>query len=283
MIEDCVELTSKLLFGTGGNPLSAKEKTTVSGIQRLRELDLDAMELEYVHGSFPGEQTARTIAETAKANNIRLTAHGPYYINLNALEPEKRTASQKRIYNTARIGSISGAESITFHAGFFLDMPADRVYENIRDALIDIMQVLNDEGISVDVRPELTGKPTQFGSLEELLLVSSEVTGVYPCIDWSHMHARTGQGNTEQEFDEALNMMSETLGEGILKRMHMHVSGIEFTARGERRHVRLQESDFDFKALLRVFKRREIGGILICESPQMEDDALIMKEYYNSL
>lgn len=278
-----MEQTPQLLFGTGGNPLSSKGKSTVQGIQRLGELGLDAMELEYVHGTFPGEKTALAIAGEARARNIRLSAHGPYYINLNAIEPEKRAASRKRIYNTARFGLMSGAETVTFHAGFFLNMPPSTVYEIIRDELAGVMKNLADDGISIDVRPELTGKPTQFGSVEELLQISHDIPGVYPCIDWSHFHARTGAGNTEAEFEEVLDGMAGTLGEGILTRMHMHVSGIEFTARGERRHVGLDESDFDFRALLRVLKRRGVGGFLICESPLLEDDALLMKRYYESL
>ena len=116
----------RLLFGTAGTPQSAKPRDTISGFKRLRELGLDAMEIEYVRGTFPGEKKAVAIAAAAKENNLRLTAHGPYFINLNAVEQDKVDASRERIIKTAHFGSLSGAESITFHAGFYLGQDTEK-------------------------------------------------------------------------------------------------------------------------------------------------------------
>ena len=273
----------RLLFGTAGIPHSAKPRDTVTALRRLNELGLDAMELEYVRGTFPGEKSARLVASVAKEQNIRLTAHGPYYINLNAEDPEKLEASRKRVLNTAYFGGLSGAESITFHAGFFLNQDPAKVYKHISKELEDLVDKIRIMGIDADVRPELTGKDTQFGSLEEIIGVSREIEGIQPCLDWSHLHARTGAYNKASEFQSVIDTIRSALGEDPLKQSHMHISGVEYTGKGEKKHLNLVESDFNYKELLQVLKANEICGFVICESPSLEDDALILKECYEGL
>ena len=272
-----------LLFGTAGTPHSAEPRDSVTGIERLRKLGLDAMELEYVRGTFPSKEKAREISSAARGNSIRLTAHGPYFINLNAAEPGKREASRKRVFNTAYYGGLSGAESITFHAGFFLKQPPEEVYTTIRDELSGLLSRISEKGIDIDVRPELTGKYSQFGSLGEIVSVSKELAGIHPCIDWSHLHARSGKCNTKEEFQAVLDTVHSALGNDEIKQMHMHLSGIEYTGKGERKHLNLDESDMNYRDLLRVLKDNDVCGILICESPSLEDDALILKDFYTAL
>ncbi len=112
-----------LLFGTGGAPHSAKSPSTIDGIERIAELGLGCMEVEFVQGVRMGEAGARLVRETAIEAGVKLSAHGPYFVNLNAREPENVRASQDRIIMTARIASLCGAESITFLAAFYLGDP----------------------------------------------------------------------------------------------------------------------------------------------------------------
>ncbi len=273
----------RLLFGTAGTPGSAKLQGTISGFKRLKELGLDSMEIEYVRGTFPGEQKALEIASAAKSYNIRLTAHGPYYINLNAEDPDKLAASRERVLKTAIIGSLSGAESITFHAGFFLGQNPDDVYRRIKKEIETIVHKVRQMNIDVDIRPELTGKYSQFGSLEEIISLSQEIEGVQPCIDWAHIHAKTGAFNTAGEFQSIIDSIRDNLGEHALKKSHLHIAGIEYGPKGEKKHLNLHESDFNYRDLLHVLKDNDVCGFIICESPSLEDDALILKEYYEKI
>ena len=50
--------------------------------------------------------------------------------------------------------------------------------------------------------------------------------------------------------------------------------GIEYTAKGEKRHLPFEDSDMKYAELLRVLKDYNVSGMLICESPVMEEDAL---------
>jgi deoxyribonuclease-4 len=47
------------------------------------------MELEFVYGVRMPDSEADQVANTARKLKIRLTAHAPYYINLNAHEHDK--------------------------------------------------------------------------------------------------------------------------------------------------------------------------------------------------
>ena len=69
----------KLLFGPAGVPLSTTTRTTVAGIERVAELGLGCMELEFVQGVRMSHETALTVAEIASRKKIALTAHGPYF------------------------------------------------------------------------------------------------------------------------------------------------------------------------------------------------------------
>jgi deoxyribonuclease-4 len=264
-------LPKKLLFGTAGIPESTKRNNSISGIERVRELDLDCMELEFVQGN---------VMETANKEKIVLSAHAPYYINLNSSEEEKLKASMERIYQAARIGSLCGAESIVLHSAFYQKSSKQNTYCRVSKALRELVRQLRDEGITPVLRPETMGKSTQFGTLDEVLSLSSEIEGIMPCLDFSHMHARTGKENSYSEFMAILSKVEEILGKESLSNMHMHISGIEYDKNGEKKHMTLKESDFNYPEMLRALKEFKTKGLLICESPNLEKDALLLKKNY---
>lgn len=273
-----------LLFGPAGIPESMKGSKPEDGVREVRRLGLDCMELEFVYGVRMSKKGAEAVREAAEDTGVRLTAHGPYYINLCSLEKEKITASIKRVLETARIGSMCGAESITFHAAFYQGRDEKEIFNGVAARLKEILATLKKEKVKVAVRPELTGKPSQFGSLEELIELCRKVKGVLPCVDFAHLFARTNGGyNSYKEFCEALNALKKGLGAGILKSMHMHVSGIEYTPRGERRHLELKKSKFKWKDLLKALIDYKVEGFCVCESPALEKDALLMKKTWKSL
>ena len=270
----------KLLFGTAGVPRSTKGKNSISGIERVRELGLDCMELEFVQGVRMSEKGAKNVHEARYKENVCLSVHAPYYVNLNSLEEEKLKASLERIYQAARIGSLCGAESIVLHAAFYQKSSNQEAYDMVSKALQKITKQLLDEGISVVLRPETMGKRTQFGTLEEVLSLSSEIEGVMPCLDFSHMHAREGKQNSYSEFIVILAKVEESLGKEGLLNMHMHISGIEYDRNGEKKHLTLKESDFNYPKLLVAIKEFKITGMAICESPNLEEDGLLLRNIY---
>lgn len=274
----------KLLFGTAGVPISSKERSSVVGVSKVKELGLGCMELEFVRGVKMTPATANQVNAEREKHGIVLTAHGPYYINLTSPEAAKRTASIKRIYDTAKIADIAGAYSITFHAAYYMKENPEKVYAIVKESLRKLIKKLNDESIRLWIRPETTGKATQFGDLNELLKLSQDLDHVMPCIDFAHLHARSGgKLNTKAEFNELLELVEKKLGRTGLNNLHVHMSGINYTAKGERNHLILKRSDMNYKDLLKTMKEFKCKGVIISESPNIEEDALLMKRYFESL
>ncbi len=270
-----------LLFGTAGIPLSSKGSTTAEGIAAVRDLGLGAMELEFVRSVNITKEKAPNVKKAAEKNNIVLSCHAPYFINLNSHEKKKLKDSIERILNSARIANLCGAWSVVFHAGFYQKSTKEETYERIKKAIKWIAETLKKENNKIWVRPETTGKETQFGNIDEILELSSEFDNVMPCIDFAHFHARTnGKYNTYKEFCSILESVEKKLGKKGIENMHAHLTGIEYTEKGERRHLTLQESDLKYEELLKALKDFNVRGVIISESPNIESDALLAKRAY---
>lgn len=275
---------NNLLFGTAGTPIQCKDRGSLAGVQAVRKLGLDCMELEFVRGVRMGEELAKEAGRVAKENNVVLTAHGPYYINLNSQEDIKVTQSVERILHTARIANAAGAYSITFHAAYFMKQDPEKVYLRVKKEMKTIVKTLQNANIDLWVRPETTGKPTQWGDLKEIIRLSQDVEQVLPCIDFSHLFARSaGKLNSATDFRKMLEDIEKGLGKDALRNMHCHISGIAYSDKGERHHLLLEESELKYKALLKTLKEFNAKGVVICESPNIEEDALLMQKFYKTI
>ena len=272
-----------LLFGTAGIPRSTKIKSTQSGIERIAELGLGCMEMEFVRGVRMSRVGAHLVAETATRTGIKLSAHAPYFINFNAHEVEKIRASQERLLQTARIAWLCGAGSIVFHAAFYLGNSPEKAYNAVKTRLREILTQLKEENNRVYIRPETMGKVSQFGTVAEILNLCVDLEGLGICIDFAHLHARTGGFNSYREFVSILLQIEEKLGSAALDNMHIHVAGIAYGGKGEIKHLNLKESDFQYAELLKALKDYNVKGIVICESPNLEEDALLLQATYNTL
>jgi len=268
-----------LLVGTAGIPSSARVNSSVAGIERIKELGLGCMEVQFVRGVHMREPMALEVRRAAIKCGVALTAHGPYYINLNAQTKANLEKSKKWVLDSCRIGNVAGVKSVAFHPGSYHQQDPLKVYNNIRDALKDVVKVLKDENIKTTPSPEVGGKAAAFGNLKELVNLASDVEGVGFCIDFAHLHARTnGKYNTKAEFDGVFEHVEKVLGKQALKDLHMHLSGIEYTEKGEKHHLFLKESDLNYIDLIQSFKDFKIGGVITCESPDPQKDALFIQE-----
>jgi len=274
----------KLNFLTAGMPIATGKGSYNKALSVLQDLSLDGMELEFVHGVRMSDDNRALVKKASEEKGLIFTAHAPFYINLNSKEEEKIDASVARIFETAVAGRDSGAFSITFHAAFYLGQEKDVVYNQVKKQIKRIIDLMEQENFKIWIRPETTGKATQWGDLDEIIKLSNEFEYVLPCIDFSHLHARTaGEYNTYDEFSYILDSIGNKIGHYALENFHGHLAGIEYTAKGERQHLNLKDSDMNYVDLLKVLKEFDVKGALVCESPNIEGDAILLKETYLSL
>jgi deoxyribonuclease-4 len=273
-------------FGTVGSPISTPKKPggSVGGIQRSRELGLDAIELGWVNAVRVSEKTCQEIHKASHENQVAISVHAPYFINLNATDDEWPKA-RKRLMDAARYGFLAGATDIVFHPGSYFGQTPAAILPKAINRLAGCLIELRDEGNKVTLRPETMGKSALLGSLEDTLEMSRAIPGIEPCLDFAHLHARTGDGsmNKYEKWVECLDQYANALDTDALQRLHIHLSGIEYGSKGERNHLPLDEADIDIKAIFRALKEFGCQGRILCESPIMEEDALKMQQTWSEL
>lgn len=260
----------KIFLGPAGVPSSSAKPDTVSGIERVSELKLGAMEVEFVRGVRMGNELADEAGKAAKRLGIKLSVHAPYYINL--CNPEVVDASKKRILDSCERGHHMGAGVIVFHPGYYGKLEHSEALELVRKACMDMSGVLKKNGWDVKLGLEATGKVSQFGTIDEILAVCSEVKVCVPVIDWAHIFAKY-QGKVDFK-----DVLSQVISAGY-DRLHTHFSNIEFSDKGEIRHLTIKHKQPDFAKVAKVILGSDLEEItIISESPALEKDALVMKE-----
>jgi deoxyribonuclease-4 len=270
-------------FGTVGAPLSTPKKPggSVGAILRLKELGLDALELGWVRAVRVTEETCAAIHSSATEQDVVISIHAPYFINLNATD-EEWINSRKRLMDAAVYGNLAGATDIIFHPGSYFGKPPSEVLPIAIKRLQGCIEELRSAGNPVTLRPETMGKSAMLGSLEDTLTMAKSIPGVEPCIDFAHLHARPGDGsvNTYDEFAHILEQYGKTLSDKALARLHIHLSGIQYGEKGEKEHLPLKESDLNLTGLFQALADFHCHGRILCESPIMEDDALYIKSLW---
>ncbi len=273
-------------FGTVGAPKSRPKKPggSVGAAIHIRALGLDAFELGWVRSVRVGEKTCEAIRTAAAEHDVALSVHAPYYINLNASD-EEWPKSRKRLMDAAHFGNLAGATDIIFHPGSYFGKDPAEVLPLAIERLQGCVAELRAAGNPVTLRPETMGKSAMLGSLEDALAMSRAIDGVEPCIDFPHLHARPGDGsmNTYEEWAHALETYRRSLGEQALQRLHIHLSGIAYTPKGEKEHLPIEESDLNLDAILQALLDFRCSGRILCESPILEEDALLIKSRWEAL
>lgn len=270
-------------FGTVGSPKSTPPKPggSVGAIHRLRELDLDALELGWVQAVRVSERTCAEIRAAAQDQDVSLSVHAPYFINLNA-DGAEWPKSRQRLMDAAYYGNLAGATDIVFHPGSYFGKDPGEVLPIAVERLQGCIAELRHMGNPVILRPETMGKSAMLGSLQDTLALSQAIQGVKPCVDFAHLHARAGDGsmNSYEEWSKVLEQIALTLGEAALKDLHIHLSGIEYSPKGEREHLKIEDADLDIPAIFRALKDFGCGGRILCESPVLEEDALLLRQMW---
>ncbi len=140
---------TKILFGSAGSAGLGNEE----GVKHSKELGLDAMEVEFTYGVRMSNAEAKKLGEIAKKLGIKLSVHGPYYVNLASKEKAKLNASKKRILMSCERAHYLGASPVVFHSGYYQGRTEEEVYKLIKEALIDIQKTIKKNKCNVKLAP----------------------------------------------------------------------------------------------------------------------------------
>lgn len=262
-------------FGPAGYP--SEGKTPEGSLRYTKEIGLSALEVEFVRGARITPERARAIGEAAKALDIRLSCHAPYFVSFNSEEPETRVKSIGWVMDTVRAAHELGAYIIVIHAASYGKSP-DTALDSVVEGLLKCKEKMDDEGIKdVILGIETMGKKGQFGTLKEISKIMDSVGGVRPVLDVAHVHARDGGClKTKEDMSRLIGEFFPLCGDIA----HFHISGIKYGDKGEISHLPLSSKDPDMQLLADVLADSEQDCTFICESPLIAEDAVVFRDMF---
>ncbi len=220
---------TNIKFGAAGiGSVKDAEKT----LEAYSKLGLKACEIAFTYEVYiKKEEDARRIGRTAEKLGIKLSIHAPYWINLNSDKLEKVEASKKRILDCCKVGYWLGAERIVFHPGYY-GKNKEYAFDNIKLRIREMLEYIKEEKWDVEICAETMGKVNVFGSIEEISELAKE-TGCGFCLDFAHILAR----DKKVEWKKIEELFPR-------KDWHCHFSGIEYGAKGEKRHKKTEKEEW---------------------------------------
>jgi deoxyribonuclease-4 len=271
-------------FGPAGIPIQCEAATTVQGIECCAKLGLRAMEMEFVRGVRMKEEQAKEAKTISEKLNISLSSHAPYFVNLCSLEEEKINGSKRNIFQAAQATFWAGGRITVFHPGYYQELSKEEAYKVAKKHLQEVHEKIESHGVKIILGAETVGKKSQFGGFEEVIRLSEELPFVQPVIDFSHLHARKDfEIKGEEQYRQIFSTLEKRLG-SYVRNFHSHFSEINYSEKGERNHLPLgSNNEPPFKPLMQVLVEQGYSGTIICETPKLDADALILQKEYEKL
>lgn len=276
-------------FGPGGNSEAFKAwggKSTLDAPRFVKEIGLDAYEYEAGNGIASSPAMLLAIGEKAKEYGVKMSFHTPYFISLSGIEEEKRLKSIKYIADSLDAAKLLGAGTIVVHTGSAAKISRDEAMRLAADTLVKTLNAVDTYGIKIGL--ETMGKVNQLGTLDEVLELCRIDSAFVPVVDFGHLNARDCGGVfvTADDYMRVFDKIDRKLGAEIACNLHCHFSKIEWTDKGEKRHLTFSDTVYgpDFEPLMEAIVKNSLTPTIISESAGTQsDDALMMKKYYKGL
>ncbi|MBW2979357.1 endonuclease IV [Candidatus Woesearchaeota archaeon] len=244
---------------------------SLKGLEHTKELGLTAAEVEFTYGVRMNNKTAEQLGIKAKKLGIALSVHAPYYINLATPDKKKLANSYRNVLQSCERAHFMHANPVVFHPAFYGKLEKNECYQLVKQRILELKDQIKKQGLKVQLAPETTGKPTQFGSFEEIMRLVHETKCSF-CVDFAHLYARN---LGKIDYNQLLKQLKR------FKHIHAHFSGIEYTEKGEKRHIPLKKAFF--LPLAKALLKYKPDITIINESPNIYDDAVKMKKWLEEL
>ncbi len=276
----------KAHFGPGGNSEAFKlsgGRSTLDAPRWISSIGLDAYEYEAGNGLAASPDMLAAVGREAKLHNIKMSFHTPYFISLSGVEEEKRLKSINYIAESLEAARLLGAGTIVVHTGSAAKITRDEAMRLAADTLVKTLSAVDTYGIKIGL--ETMGKINQLGTLDEVLELCRIDSAFVPVVDFGHLNARECGGvfKTADDYLRVFDKIDRKLGAEVAFGLHCHFSKIEWTAKGEKKHLTFEDTVFgpDYEPLVEAIVKNSLAPTIISESAGTQsDDALTMKKYY---
>lgn len=274
-------------FGPGGNSQSfylSGGKSTLDSPAFVRALGLDAYEYEAGNGITGSDTMFASLGKLAKANNIKMSFHTPYFISLSSVEKEKRDNSVEYLRRSAEVSDLMGATTMVVHCGSAAKISREDAMVFAGETLVSAAQMLSDGGYKVRLGIETMGKVNQLGTLGEVIALCGLCPDFVPVVDFGHLNARDRGGLvTTDDYKRIFDQIEKGLGAEYAENLHCHFSKIMYTEMGEKKHLTFEDTVYgpEFPPLASAMASLGVSPTIISESAGTQtEDALTMKVCY---
>lgn len=275
-------------FGPSGNSLAfqlaGKSKSEESAVW-VKEKGLTCFEYSFGRGVNLSDERALSIGKAFSDADVEISVHAPYYINFANPEQENAEKSYNYVLDSAKKVKLMGGKRVVFHPASQGKMKREQAVDLTEERLKVLRDKVYENGLDdLYICPETMGKIGQIGTIEEITRFC-KIDKIYiPAVDFGHINAREcGSLKTEKDYLDRLNFMVEELGMEKMKHFHIHFSKIEFSAKGEVRHLTFEDERYgpEFEPLSNALKKLDLEPYIICESAGTQDiDAVKMQKIY---
>ena len=275
-------------FGPSGNSLGFYEaglKNSEDSAKWVKDLGLDCFEYSFGRGVNMSDERAVEIGKAFKDNGVEISVHAPYYINFANPDPEMVEKSYGYVLQSAQKLKLLGGKRLVFHPASQGKQSREKAVELTIERLKALRDKIYENGLDdLIFCPETMGKLGQIGTIEEVVEMCKKDKVYIPCVDFGHVNAREfGSLKAQEDYRERLTYMVNSLGYEKMKGFHIHFSKIEYSAKGEVKHLTFEDEHYgpDFTPLAKVLKEKELEPFVICESAGTQDiDAVKMQKIY---
>jgi deoxyribonuclease-4 len=264
----------KIKLGPAGIPQKCKG-SSADGVAYVKKEGLQAMEVQFVRGVHMKNSTALKVGEAAKINKIELSVHAPYYINLASHDKKIKKESKQRILDSLERAHYMGAKIVVVHAGYYGKHSKEKCLEIMKRECKNITNYISKKRWKVKLGLETTGKKKQWGTLDEILSVSSKVKRCVPIIDFAHLFAKE---NGAIDYKKILNKVKR------YKHLHTHFSNMKKNKKGTYSDIHMPiDHAPPFRPLAKEILKKKLDITIISESPRTDLDSLKMKRIFKRL
>ncbi|MBR2449172.1 MAG: TIM barrel protein [Clostridia bacterium] len=275
-------------FGPSGNSVAftaaGKSKSEESAVW-VKEMGLSCFEYSFGRGVSLSNERALSIGAAFKDAGVEISVHAPYYINFANPDQEMVEKSYMYVLQSAEKVKLMGGKRVVFHPASQGKMKREQAVDLTYERLNVLRDKIYENGFDdLIFCPETMGKIGQIGTVEEITRFCSIDKIYVPAVDFGHINAREcGSLKTEQDYLDRLQYMVDNLGYEKMKNFHIHFSKIEYSAKGEVRHLTFEDDHYgpEFEPLSLALKKLSLEPYVICESAGTQDiDALKMQNIY---
>jgi len=276
-------------FGPSGNDIlfyDEGHKHSSEAFEWVKNRGLDLYEYSLARNVYLKEETALQFYELSKKYGIEISVHAPYYINLANESEEAIEKNIAYIIRSLQLLKIMGGKKCVVHLASQGTKERNEALRITKNNLLKVLEKIYEYKLDdLFLCPETMGKYVQIGNHEEIINFCKLDKCLIPTFDFGHLNClMQGKLNNEEEYEKIIKLCNQELGEFKTNNMHIHFSKIEFSSKGEIRHLTLDDTKFGppFEPLAKVLKNYKIeNATIISESREiMAQDALRLKKMF---